>query len=308
MSSDYKRRTFPGGMPSSDSPCPPPSPPPPSPTRSLSPSYNSPSLPPSPRRTPPPSLNADSPRSSSDPNLSLFPHKIQQRPLSPQNQHIATAAAALIRPTTSHSRRTSLQSVSKMPPIREDRNSIFTDVATAAHRRSKGSFYQYGEDYITSYDRVGLTASPTQRPQSRTSVHSAGGGARSLRRSASVRSAKSFTGKSRRSSRASSKYSAAVARSSLPPESYRGHHSRGSAGTAGTESTYTEGTRDQNRERDLEAGPVSEPESELEKAVMAETRVKRSWWRRWRRFVVILMVVLGLAGLAVGIIFGTRSR
>lgn len=66
--------------------------------------------------------------------------------------------------------------------------------------------------------------------------------------------------------------------------------------------------RDEGRERDLEAGPASEPESELEKGVMTEMMERRSWWQRWRRFVVVLLVVLGLGGLAVGIIFGTRSR
>lgn len=217
-----------------------------------------------------------------------------------------------------------------MPPIREHANSIFTDVTTAAHRRSKGSFYQYGEDYITAYDRVGLTASPTPRSQHRTSsVHSDGSGsgggggggvggvgaARSLRRSASVRSA--ISGRSGRSSKSAAAAGAAgSSRGSLrlgSPYS-KTHWSRGSGATEGTYSSSGAGTarereRERERERDLESGgPVSEPESELEKAVVTETRERRSWWRRWRRFVVILMVVLGLAGLAVGIIFGTRPR
>lgn len=59
--------------------------------------------------------------------------------------------------------------------------------------------------------------------------------------------------------------------------------------------------------RDLERGPVSEPESEVEKIAMMDTQPRISWWRRWRRFFLVLIVVLGLGGLAVGIIFGTRS-
>lgn len=62
-----------------------------------------------------------------------------------------------------------------------------------------------------------------------------------------------------------------------------------------------------DRERDLERGPVSEPESEAEKVVLAETQARRSCWRRWRRVFMLAIIVLGLAGFAVGIIFGIRS-
>lgn len=71
---------------------------------------------------------------------------------------------------------------------------------------------------------------------------------------------------------------------------------------------HVSGSRDLGRVRDLERGPVSEPESEAEKIAMMETPETRPRWKQWRRFLLILMVVLGLAGLAVGIIFGTRAR
>lgn len=175
-----------------------------------------------------------------------------------------------------------------MPPIREDANSIFSEVCLAGQSRSRNSFYQYGEDYITAYDRVGLTSSPGPRSASRTSARSVS----SSRRSGSVRSAKS---------RESGGYSS--------PSAVRSPGARPSSDTTSGSTTEHSGREmAMDGARDLERGPVSEPESELEKVAMVETRARMSWWRRWRRFFLVLIVVLGLGGLAVGIIFGTRSR
>lgn len=286
MQREYEGQSPSGGMTSSKSPYSPPSPPPPSPTRSLSPIMPSRPLSPSQGKSPTQAPNSPRPVSPPiSPILSQFPNS--NRSLSPP---LVTPATAVTRSPSSHSRHTSLQSLSIMPPIREDANSIFSEVSLAGQSRSRNSFYQYGEDYITAYDRVGLTSSPGPRSASRNSARSVS----SSRRSGSVRSAKSRDS------------GGAYA---LPSGAGRSPWARPSSDTTSGGSTTEHSGREtvMDGARDLERGPVSEPESEVEKIAMMETQPRISWWRRWRRFIFVLIVVLGLGGLAVGIIFGTRS-
>lgn len=171
-----------------------------------------------------------------------------------------------------------------MPPIREDANAIFTDVS---HRRSRssssaaaaaggggtgtGGFYQYGEDYITAYDRVGIPVSPSTRPASR---------------AGSIRSASSST---------------------APPTYYSGSGRRGTGSTrrstVGSAGSPDEGTGHEG-EGDLERG--SEGGSEVEKGLGAGVVAGRSWWRRRRRTFVVLLVVIVVTGMGVGLAFGLR--
>lgn len=164
-----------------------------------------------------------------------------------------------------------------MPPIREDSNSIFADVAYGAHQRSRSGFYQYGEDYITAYDQVGLTPSPTPRSTSRTSVHSV----RSLRSTRSARSG--YSGLS------------SVRWSQSAPGPSHGI-------PQGNERNFEE----MDRERDLEKGSVgdSEAEKDFGKGLVERT----SWWRRWRRSMVVSLVIIVVIGIAVGLAFGMHSK
>lgn len=229
-----------------------------------SPSYTIPSPPPRPRSCSPTSTN-----SCEGPS-----------PPQPPPSAVLTPPAP-----TQHTRRISLQSIAKMPPIREDANlahhnflrstTPISDAASlrAQKRRSnmssggRASFqYQYGEDYITAYDRVGLTPSPTPRPASRTSFYSI----------------------SARSEQASSASSNGRQGPASAPETDRDLE-KASQG----ESLETE------KEMQIEKHHVQDRR-------MAEQEDKRPFWRRWTRTFVFALVVIILAGLGVGLAFGLR--
>lgn len=283
------------------------------------------------------------------------------RPLSPPP--ITAPAAALINNTkgpagSSHALRTSLQSaVPRMPPIREDAAGNGNGngnggvgpgalgLADVAHRgsqqrRSRASFYQYGEDYLTSYERVGVPARPRStpapphpRPRPRPRRTRSGASARSSRSGRSARSGSS--------PRASASFSSSAAPSvpSVPSSFECGLSGStmgappaavlvGAAGAgAGAGAGMTEGGAGWEARRgsatgrvmgrDLEKGSVGG--SEMDRPLVAEksaeggmrrrtrgTRGGDSWWRRQRRSLVMMLVVVVVIGVAVGIAFGVR--
>lgn len=214
------------------------------------------------------------------PTYTLFPTSNNPRSRSPSSLTAPAPAILHNQPATSHSRHTSVQSIAKMPPIREDSSSIITD---PGRRRSRSSFYQYGEDYITSWDRAGLTPSPTLRPGSWASSQSA-------------RSARSAAGTGVASSLGSGHSTHSV---SAP--------ARGGRDVGRTKHLEREREMWREREQDLERGSEggeSEPEKDLGKEVL----IRKTWWRRWRRRIVVMLVVVALIGLGVGLAFGLRGR
>lgn len=234
----------------------------------------------------PTSSNASSSSSNnSSPTNNSFPSH-QQPPQIPQ-----PPAAACLLPSTAtsssnaHTRRSSLQSITKMPPIREDAyaaNTSFSllraassaSTSTANHRTTTTTApfqYHYGEDYITAYERVGLTPSPSPRPASRTSMRSSPG---------------------------------PTAIAEAPPPSTQGAPA-GSERSVETEEALMEKEKEeamahhQRRRGDVETGG----------GIGADEKGGSSslgFWRRWRRTVVFALVVLVLAGLGVGLAFGLR--
>lgn len=90
----------------------------------------------------------------------------------PPSDNVQSPPPALTsgRPSTIH--RNSTISINRMPKILEDENSMFTDVKRRSRISSVGPYYRYGEDYITSWDLVGVAQSPTPRAPSRQSTFS----------------------------------------------------------------------------------------------------------------------------------------
>lgn len=216
------------------------------------------------------------------------------------------------------------------------------DVAhtVAQNRRSRvptPSFYQYGEDYLTSYARVGVPERPTSTPPpsiqaqqqlllqkrmsalpgSRASVYSPAGSTRA--------SVYSPAGSARAGSRVSL---ARASRSFSPAPSFAptigapqpamlAGHTRGPSSLAGSLPEDSEwGSRRGSSAlgrvmgRDLEKGSVggSEMGRPLVNERLAEKeRREASFWRRHRRALVMLLVVLMVTGAAVGLAFGLRQ-
>lgn len=203
-----------------------------------------------------------------------------------------------------------------MPPIKEDSQglSVFAAGANADRCRSsrlssitfadpsassaplvsasgpgqgrRASYYQYGEDYITRYDRVGVAASPVPSGSTRTSLVYPEGVHFDPAR--------------------------------LSQSHLGGNTSRiGSRMTVGT-STWEEGGWG-DIGRDVEkAGSTSERSGSgrsgstmtTEKAIMRRDKGAegRDRWISWRRVLAFILAVLALAGIAVGIAFGVRGR
>ncbi|KAF3762253.1 hypothetical protein M406DRAFT_332637 [Cryphonectria parasitica EP155] len=202
-----------------------------------------------------------------------------------------------------------------MPPIREDADSIFTDLsrATAGSLRQQqrprsiagtNSFYQYGEDYITAYDRVGLVAPPgPMRPNSRTSMHS-------VRSARSARSSLCCSGPS----------TVPVCCSGLEEGDEEGEDgglgegSRSGAGSAAGNTARESagyggggsGSSSSGAPTDNEKGSVGW--GDVEKGLDdRRRRNNKSWWKRWRRVILVVLVILIVTGFAVGLAFGLQS-
>lgn len=229
----------------------------------------------------------------------------------------------------------SLQSIAKMPPIHEDADSIFTDVGPASRRRStrSGGFYQYGEDYITTYDDLGGLPSPQppQRPGSVVSVRSArsvspgsisdgsvagaGGSGYFLnpnttpnpRRASSRLSVGSVSasGISKASRQAST--STTVIGSLSEDEKDRrmslNYASIPEATTSAAASSSFSAMTDRGASSDL--GERGLKEGSVDDGDVVKSR---GCFRRWLRTIVLLIVILIVAGFAVGLAFGLKNR
>ncbi|PSR94166.1 hypothetical protein BD289DRAFT_158946 [Coniella lustricola] len=223
--------------------------------------------------------------------------------------------------------RMSVQSISKMPPIHEDADSIFTDVGPASRRRStrSGGFYQYGEDYITTYDGLGGLPSPQppQRPGSVVSMRSmrsvspgseseggSGGyvshpGLGSDSRRASARLSVGG-GMSRKGSHQGSNF-ANITTGGMGSVSEEGKAimERGidAAGSSNDASTAAASAAMTERAGTSSLGGTSDLEKGFEDRSLDGEGQSRGW-RRWRRLIVLLLVILAVAGFAVGLAFG----
>lgn len=159
-------------------------------------------------------------------------------------------------------------------------NSVGTDAGLGGppglEQAQRASYYQYGEDYITRYDRVGIAISPTPSPSpsARTSLLFVDG---------------VYPGRSPSRLRTMSMVSTSAWEGDQWGDVRRDVEKAysevdGSGSGSGSETT----------------------EKVLMKSLPGQTPERREPWISWRRALAVLIAVLVLAGIAVGIAFGVR--
>lgn len=151
------------------------------------------------------------------------------------------------------------------------------------------SYYQYGEDYITRYDRVGMAASPAPSASRTSLVYSVDGGLHQL-----PNPSQSHLGST---GRAASRSTVGTGRMSMW---------EGASGCS-----WGDLERDVERADSERSGSGSAPSEITEKSMMRRNMrdnevEKRDRWVSWPRVLAFLLAVLALTGIAVGIAFGVR--